>query len=800
MSNLKRPHWKERLLASASASTIKIAGVGKKLRNKVILLRDVFTPACVKAVHTRSGHGWESQFTPPPPTQTYQSLSPAVPKHDSSVSQRIICVRDLNPALFGEPAPEYDWSGDEKDEVQSFVSGGHHRPGKPLSTLPEEEDELEEDMYVDALVMPIEQLQSIPDIARTFGSPDRSRVSPPWMHKQLTSDGSSTLTSLGANPISRNLDALNINAAGSHPSTMYSDGDRRPSYASEDRRTFNSGSSPIGNRHLAPSIRSPMVPSFMSDQSRDKRLSILSGSSFGFNHGLTNVDMYGNSKRPMSANLSVSDSMSTTTNGRRRSASLVMLPNRTAGKGRGSSVTSMGSRRGKENADITSRYQDRIFVGTRDRGKSTGGEDVEDDDDDDDESESDDGETQNYYVFEASSSLTESEYGGRNSVLVLMPVPEDEQRMMDELEKDEQENDLRSKWSTVSGDVTPRSSMWGTAPLAPSPTSRPYSPDVAVNLTLGQHATSLLATSQPILPSKPLRPPPPPPPPPPKPSRQARPQPQPQEAIEPNVNIMRLKPTQTLPSVPIPIPSPAIIPKTLSAPPPPKRTPASTALSGSIPLPSPLPPQSPLSSDPHPQIKKSRSHRALKNGADASSSAQAGSNPVSGNPHVVRVRSQSMRTSTPPPYRSDRAKTPVTPSVRHARISSETVKKSPIPATSHKKHRSVSNQSIPGPSTPSQSRKGRSLVAEDGRVRMEEKNNEFLRSSGRAFQGQSFRAIQVLDEYSGETEVHVGKGAKASNGQRESNGTIRSSISAPSFPSPTEPVSRRQSIRQRPSM
>lgn len=50
---------------------------------------------------------------------------------------------------------------------------GHHRPGKPLSTLPEEDDDEleEEDMYVDALVMPIEELRSIPDIANTFVSP-----------------------------------------------------------------------------------------------------------------------------------------------------------------------------------------------------------------------------------------------------------------------------------------------------------------------------------------------------------------------------------------------------------------------------------------------------------------------------------------------------------------------------------------------------------------------------------------------------------------------------------------------------
>lgn len=141
MSDLKRPQWRERLLASASASTIKIAGVGKKLRNKVILLRvsrprvsstnptdqivnskGVFTPTCIKAVHTHSGHGWESQFTPPPPRpETYQSLSPAVTKHDSAVSQRIICVKDLNPALFGDQSPESDWSGDEKDEVSAKI-------------------------------------------------------------------------------------------------------------------------------------------------------------------------------------------------------------------------------------------------------------------------------------------------------------------------------------------------------------------------------------------------------------------------------------------------------------------------------------------------------------------------------------------------------------------------------------------------------------------------------------------------------------------------------------------------------
>lgn len=43
MEKAKKRQWRERLLASATASTIKIAGVGKKLRNKVILLRVSFS-------------------------------------------------------------------------------------------------------------------------------------------------------------------------------------------------------------------------------------------------------------------------------------------------------------------------------------------------------------------------------------------------------------------------------------------------------------------------------------------------------------------------------------------------------------------------------------------------------------------------------------------------------------------------------------------------------------------------------------------------------------------------------------
>ncbi|KAG8892224.1 hypothetical protein FRC01_014282, partial [Tulasnella sp. 417] len=90
--------WKERLLASASASTLKIKGITKKLKNKVILLRDVVVP---------------SSLNPPPPPTYHSAATPATPtpfanlppptKHEFS-SQRIVCIRDLGLALDEEDA------------------------------------------------------------------------------------------------------------------------------------------------------------------------------------------------------------------------------------------------------------------------------------------------------------------------------------------------------------------------------------------------------------------------------------------------------------------------------------------------------------------------------------------------------------------------------------------------------------------------------------------------------------------------------------------------------------------------
>ncbi|KAG8875591.1 hypothetical protein FRB97_004865 [Tulasnella sp. 331] len=531
---------------------------------------------------------------------------------------------------------------------------------------------------------------------------------------------------------------------------MYCDLDGRPSFASEDRRTFNSGSSPAGSRNLAPSIKSPIANSFMSEQFRDGRVSQLSASSFGINLGLGSGEVYrgSSSKRPVSANLSVCESM--TTNGRRRSSSLVMLPNRNPGKKGGSSVSSTGGR-GKENTELGGRDQDRRSKAIKDQERGMEGDDSDEEEDDGDES--DDEGTQNYYVYEAASLITDSDDGGeRNSVLILMPIPEGEQKMM--RQREAEENDLTSRWSAVSDDLTPRSSIWGTAPLPPSSPLPPYSPEMSPSPIQG-HLPSLFRSA---LPPKPKRPPPAPP--------TSNRQEQPQEApttTDPVV-FSWSKATQTTTAVPVPVPSPALTPKTLSAPPPPKKTIPAAGLGGYVPLPPPPPPRKP-SSCPRPPVGRSRSlkYQAGASNAFASSDTSVG-NP--NNPGLIRVRSASTRTSTPPP-RSER----VIPLSSHVKLSSDVVRTIPPPTTTHRKHRSTSSQRLPTPSTPSNShsRKERSgytrgddsqrVSGGDDWVRMA-KNDEFIRSSGRAFQGQSFRAIQVLDEYSGAMEVHVGKGVK----------------------------------------
>ncbi|KAG9020281.1 hypothetical protein FS837_008372, partial [Tulasnella sp. UAMH 9824] len=197
--------WKERLLASASASTLKIKGITKKLKNKVILLRDVVVP---------------SSLNPPPPPTYHSAATPATPtpfanlppptKHEFS-SQRIVCIRDLGLALDEEDAQK---SGrlfakeDEDGDVAPHLMSPAWPHRKHLSTLPEESDGLtshlsdeeddapQPDVYVQAVLMPVENL-GMPTRGG-INSPARSRVSPPWMHRSLQDASASTLRLGGA--------------------------------------------------------------------------------------------------------------------------------------------------------------------------------------------------------------------------------------------------------------------------------------------------------------------------------------------------------------------------------------------------------------------------------------------------------------------------------------------------------------------------------------------------------------------------------------------------------------------------
>ncbi|KAG8921327.1 hypothetical protein FRC00_008806 [Tulasnella sp. 408] len=219
--------WKERLLASASASTLKIKGITKKLKNKVILLRCLNSAAVLGLRATglwedldvaAAPLGWltrvfgrlhpfaiahvtreqrsqslgtiglchdvvvPSSLNPPPPPTYHSAATPATPtpfanlppptKHEFS-SQRIVCIRDLGLALDEEDAQK---SGrlfakeDEDGDVAPHLMSPAWPHRKHLSTLPEESDGLtshlsdeeddapQPDVYVQAVLMPVENL------------------------------------------------------------------------------------------------------------------------------------------------------------------------------------------------------------------------------------------------------------------------------------------------------------------------------------------------------------------------------------------------------------------------------------------------------------------------------------------------------------------------------------------------------------------------------------------------------------------------------------------------------------------
>ncbi|KAG8975622.1 hypothetical protein FRC05_005415 [Tulasnella sp. 425] len=421
-----RMTWKDRLLASASASTLKIKGISKKLKNKVILLRDVVVP---------------SSFNPPPPPTYHSAATPATPtpfanlppptKHEFS-SQRIVCIRDLGLALDEEDAEKSGRLFAKEDEDGADAASRLMSPAWPhrkhLSTLPEESDGLtshlsdeeddapQPDVYVQAVLMPVENLGrpvrggGMPSPIRNQNSPARSRVSPPWMHQSLHDASTSTLR-LGGHQQTRD-----------RPLTGSSAGDvKTPLHAA-----------------ISPTSSILRFDGF--------RLS-------GEDPGL--LSPYHESRRRQSVLSFLSSTASSYgTNARRRASSLIMLPvdnhhsshrssRVSSGRGR-SSTFSAAAERDKENHGG---YPSATF-GKNGRTKQHQvteqyDEDTEESDDDDE------GEEQEYYVFEAdprdldpTSPVKEGPDGKRESVLVLLPVPNTEAEA-----QQQGWPDLKSRWS-----------------------------------------------------------------------------------------------------------------------------------------------------------------------------------------------------------------------------------------------------------------------------------------------------------------------------------------------------------------
>ncbi|KAG9008326.1 hypothetical protein FRB90_008989, partial [Tulasnella sp. 427] len=404
--------WKDRLLASASASTLKIKGITKKLKNKVILLRDVVVP---------------SAFNPPPPPTYHSAATPATPtpfanlppptKHEFS-TQRIVCIRDLGLALEEEDAKKSGrlFGREDEDDVNR----------KHLSTLPEESDGLTShlsddeddgphpDVFVEAVLMPVENL-GVPGAARGLTSP-RSRVSPPWMHQTLHDASTSTLR-LGGGQNARE-----------RPLTSSSAGDVK---------------TPL-NAAISPSSSILRFDGFRPSGGDDSQL----------------LSPYHARRQSVLSFLS-STASSYGTNARRRASSLVMLPldgghqqqhpshrGSRASSGRQRSSTFSGGA-DKENHNQNQNHRGSGYAsatfGKNAHPRTKLHHQVDEHYDEGTESdEEDEEEEQEYYVFEAdprdvdpTSPVKEGPDGKRESVLVLLPVPNDEAEA----------RDLKSRWS-----------------------------------------------------------------------------------------------------------------------------------------------------------------------------------------------------------------------------------------------------------------------------------------------------------------------------------------------------------------
>ncbi|KAG8897903.1 hypothetical protein FRC01_011116, partial [Tulasnella sp. 417] len=293
---------------------------------------------------------------------------------------------------------------------------------KHLSTLPEESDGLtshlsdeeddapQPDVYVQAVLMPVENL-GVPG-RRGINSPARSRVSPPWMHQSLH-DGSTSTLRLGAG----------VQQARDRPLTGSSAGDVK---------------TPL-NAAISPSSSILRFDGF--------RLS-------GEDSGLLSPHHDGRRRQSVLSFLS-STASSYGTNARRRASSLVMLPpdnhhpshrGSRASSGRGRSSTfSAAAERDKENHGAA--YATATF-GKNGRTKQHQvtehyDEDTEESDDEDE------GEEQEYFVFEAdprdldpTAPVKEGPDGKRESVLVLLPVPNSEAEA-----QEAGWPDMKSRWS-----------------------------------------------------------------------------------------------------------------------------------------------------------------------------------------------------------------------------------------------------------------------------------------------------------------------------------------------------------------
>ncbi|KAG8894944.1 hypothetical protein FRB99_000886 [Tulasnella sp. 403] len=842
--------WKERIFATATASTLRIAGITKKLKNKIILLRDAIIPHCInpppRPVYRTAGDNGPTPFATLPPLIKHEVFT-----------QRVIRVSDLWAPYTPEDDSENPFSDSAQvPEVRGLTSPISRRY-QPLSTLPEEEDEVyfdpEPDVYVEAFVMPMETLQDLPVISRAFGSPSRSRVSPPWMSKPLDHiDSGATLVqppgprvdSFRSSGYDESQRGSGLNQRGSdvlHRSLSFSG----QSGTDDERQAISTAPQrPIPPRPRQPPSRSPsFLSSTFSMTNEPNRLSVFSVSSV----------------RPPG---SISDTTSYGTNARR--SSILMLP--TNERRRVSSVSSAG--KGEKWAASGYNGNDQTKLVEAFEG---------DDDDDDDEDE--DGEEEAYYVFEANIADPEiQETGARQqSMLILMPIPSELHNEADA------EDYFKSRWSSTLDEneiplFSPSSSMASIPPPPPPKTDPIAFPKASTRSALPPSDTPVssyrTATSVPRPSPRPqtLNPPERSPPKPPStvPAKPSNPLSRriidrpitPVEAtpLQTTVPLELMTPKAVRPpvlewsAVPAPAPSPRFAPAVLSVPPPRSKVDSissrrnehigigvpgvpntigtsvggrKTSAPGSAPKPSedvPFPSSSRRSSRagerPPSRIRRVNSNGSLVRDGERAKTPGGGQlglinpsrlrstststfgketsptlkaaieitdvnfNDGSASRPQSRTRSRAGSKSTPrpkpvpPPLRVPTSRRGDNRDADYTSYAESTPRGTPMTRPKMKLNPTIPAISVERPRSRSSKTKA---VDEFGEVivpqpRMAKQNEEFLRSSGKAFRGQTYSAIEVLDVDTGQREVFVG----SKKARRRASDTSQSTSSSPS--------------------